>query len=285
MKVNLNMARFISVIIPLYNKENSIFNTIESVLNQTYKNFEILVVDDGSTDNSANIVKSIDDDRIKYIYKKNGGVSSARNRGVIEAKGEWILFLDADDCLYHKCLEVLINPSLKNDKLDISTARFYIEKSGVRVLNTRYSYEGIVPSNYKWMFLERYSLRTGCCIIRKKILTKYGFDERLSRFEDMKSILEWIRNAKIYVSKSPVMSYLTDNSSLSGLSKDLKKDFTFSMSFDGKTFWEKCILGKILYIGWIGYRNEHLFLKRLYFKNFKYMYLAKLQMILKHFYS
>ena len=275
----------VSVIIPLYNKEKYIRKTIESVLSQTYNNFEVLIVDDGSTDNSANIVKSIDDDRIKYIYKENGGVSSARNRGVIEAKGEWILFLDADDCLYHKCLEVLINPSLKNDKLDISTARFYIEKSGMRVLNTKYSYEGIVPSNYKWMFLERYSLRTGCCIIRRKILIKYGFDERLSRFEDMKCILEWLRNSRIFISKTPVMTYQTDFSCLSRKSKDLSKDYIFNMNFNGKSFWEKCILGKLLYLGWIGYKEEHANLKHLYHRYFKYMFIAKIQLLLNHLQS
>lgn len=276
------MSRFVSVIIPLYNKEDSIFNTIESVLNQTYKYFEVLIVDDGSTDGSANIVKSINDDRIKYIYKKNGGVSSARNRGITEAKGEWILFLDADDSLEHKCLEVLTNPTIKNENLDISTARFYIEKSGKRVLNTRFSYEGIVPSNYKWMFLDRYSLRTGCCIIKKKILTEYCFDEGLSRFEDMKCILEWLRNSRIFISKTPVMTYQTDNSCLSRKSKDLSKDYIFNMNFDGKSFWEKCILGKLLYLGWIGYKEEHVILNRLYHRYLKYMFIAKIQLILNH---
>lgn len=276
--------KLISVIIPLYNKENSIKNTIYSVLNQTYVNFELLIIDDGSTDNGADIVCTISDNRIRYIYKNNGGVSSARNKGVVEAKGEWILFLDADDILYERSLEILTLPIINSEYFDISASKFYTVKNGVKKINTSCSYEGIIPNNYKWLFLERYSLRTGCCIIRKHILKKYPFDENLSRFEDMKSILEWIRCAKIYISTSPVMSYQTDNSSLSGISKDLKKDFTFSMSFEGKTFWEKCILGKILYFGWIGYRNEHICLKKMYGGNFIYMYMAKLQMILKHFY-
>ena len=81
-----------SVIIPLYNKEKCIKDTIFSVLSQTYANFEIIVVDDGSTDNSATNVKSINDYRIKYYYKDNGGVSSARNYGISKAKGGWIFF-------------------------------------------------------------------------------------------------------------------------------------------------------------------------------------------------
>ncbi|HOA81558.1 MAG TPA: glycosyltransferase family 2 protein, partial [Defluviitaleaceae bacterium] len=86
-----------SVVIPLYNKELSIGNTIQSVLDQTYQEFEIVVVNDGSTDNSLQIVEQINDPRIRIINKPNGGVSSARNRGIKEAKSEWIALLDGDD--------------------------------------------------------------------------------------------------------------------------------------------------------------------------------------------
>ena len=88
---------YFSVIIPLYNKSNTITNTINSVLAQTFFGFELIVVDDGSTDDSAEKVLTIKDDRIRLIQKKNGGVSSARNLGIKEAKGKYICFLDADD--------------------------------------------------------------------------------------------------------------------------------------------------------------------------------------------
>jgi len=87
----------ISVIIPLYNKENYIKRAINSVLNQTYQNFEIIIVNDGSTDRSLEKVKEIKDSRIKIINQKNQGVSAARNRGIKEAKFNYIAFLDADD--------------------------------------------------------------------------------------------------------------------------------------------------------------------------------------------
>ena len=86
-----------SVIIPLYNKGWRIKRAIDSVLRQGIEDLEIVVVDDGSTDGSAGFVKSYKDARIHYIYKENGGVSSARNKGIKEATGEWLLFLDADD--------------------------------------------------------------------------------------------------------------------------------------------------------------------------------------------
>lgn len=87
----------ISVVIPLYNKEQSIAATLQSVCEQTYTNIEVLVVDDGSTDKSAEIAALYQDARIRLIYKENGGVCSARNRGIREAKGEYVALLDADD--------------------------------------------------------------------------------------------------------------------------------------------------------------------------------------------
>ena len=86
-----------SVVIPLHNKEEYIKNTLQSVLKQSLTNFEIVVVDDGSTDSSVQKVFEIDDSRIKVIQKTNGGVSSARNRGIKDASGDYICFLDADD--------------------------------------------------------------------------------------------------------------------------------------------------------------------------------------------
>lgn len=96
-----------SVVIPLYNKELSVRNTINSVLDQTFKEFEVIIVNDGSTDNSLEIVKQIKDNRIRIIDKPNGGVSSARNRGIKEAKYDWICFLDADDLWEDNHLQIL----------------------------------------------------------------------------------------------------------------------------------------------------------------------------------
>lgn len=88
----------VSVIIPLYNEEKYITACVESVINQTYKNLEIIIVDDKSTDNSLKIVKKIKDKRIKIIsLKKNAGVANARNKGVEAATGDYICFLDSDD--------------------------------------------------------------------------------------------------------------------------------------------------------------------------------------------
>lgn len=87
----------ISVVIPLYNKEEQIAHTLQSVFEQTFQNFEIVIVDDGSTDNSVEEVEKFDDSRVRLIRQSNAGVSAARNRGIEEARGELIAFLDADD--------------------------------------------------------------------------------------------------------------------------------------------------------------------------------------------
>ena len=87
----------ISIVIPLYNKEKQIAHTLQSVFAQTFQDFEIVIVDDGSTDNSVMEVKKFDDPRVLLIQQSNAGVSAARNRGIEEANGELIAFLDADD--------------------------------------------------------------------------------------------------------------------------------------------------------------------------------------------
>ena len=99
----------ISVIIPLFNKEATIRKAIDSVLSQTYDQFEIIIVNDGSDDNSLSVVRSIPDARITVIEQPNAGVSAARNRGITEAHGEYVTFLDADDEWDNDFLETIVS--------------------------------------------------------------------------------------------------------------------------------------------------------------------------------
>ena len=109
----------ISVIIPIYNTEEKLYRCLDSVRNQTFANFECLMVDDGSKDESPKIIDqySLNDERFKAIHKLNGGVSSARNHGLQNASGEWVVFLDSDDLLMKNHLEAML--AAASDDTDI----------------------------------------------------------------------------------------------------------------------------------------------------------------------
>lgn len=107
----------VSVVIPLYNKTHYIRRAIDSVLAQTYSNFELIVVDDGSTDGSGDVVRLYADPRIRLITQENAGVSAARNQGVDLATGEWVAFLDADDEWMPRFLERAIGFALAHRSL------------------------------------------------------------------------------------------------------------------------------------------------------------------------
>lgn len=98
----------VSVIIPTYNRAELIIETIQSVLDQTFDDFEIIVVDDGSTDNTKQVVDGFKDSRIKYIYQENRGVANARNNGIKASSGEYIAFLDSDDMWLPENLELKV---------------------------------------------------------------------------------------------------------------------------------------------------------------------------------
>jgi len=109
----------VTIVTPAYNASKYISETIESVLNQSYDNWEMLIVNDGSTDNTKEIVESFSDKRIKLINQSNQGVSVARNKALDEAKGEYITFLDADDILPKKSLEVRVKFLEENLDVDL----------------------------------------------------------------------------------------------------------------------------------------------------------------------
>ena len=140
----------ISIIIPIYNVEKYIRQCLESVVSQTYKNLEIIVVNDGTKDNSMKIVEEyLSDKRIKAINKENGGLSSARNKGMEEVTGEYIYFLDSDDWLELNTIEILVKNLEEN--LEIIGANFYLFdeiKEEKRVNNLKVKYEEIEEGKY-----------------------------------------------------------------------------------------------------------------------------------------
>ena len=110
----------ISVIIPLYNKSSTVCRTVATILQQTYKDFELIIVDDGSTDGGLDLLKShFNDNRIRYISKANSGVSATRNLGVKESRGDWVAFLDADDLWLPTYLEEMAGMITRNPDADM----------------------------------------------------------------------------------------------------------------------------------------------------------------------
>jgi len=109
-----------SVIIPTYNRSEEIRNCLNSLVDQTYKNFEVLICDDGSTDNTRSVVDSFWDKlRIKYIWEENwGGPAKPRNTGILQSQGKWICFLDSDDFWYNNKLEVIMNYIINNPVIE-----------------------------------------------------------------------------------------------------------------------------------------------------------------------
>ena len=182
----------ISVIVPVYKAEKYIEECINSVLSQTYQNFELILINDGSPDKSGQICDDYAKqfDNIKVYHKQNGGVSSARNMGIEKSSGEWILFLDADDKLYSQCLETCINIVQQND-LDI--LQFWHSRSK-RYNETLYCQP--LSSN---AFLEtRFNVCIGASIFKSSLIKSNHilFPENIKLAEDQVFMLKSILHAK-----------------------------------------------------------------------------------------
>ena len=215
----------ISVVIPLYNKENRIFHTVNSVLNQTFKDFELIIVDDGSTDKSIEIVQIIHDSRIRLIQKENGGPSSARNCGVREAKYDWIIFLDADDEMVHDSLDHFVKLVLANPKVNIFVSNFLFEKNGKRKLHSYFYKDGVVNNNFKSWFFDVLMPCQGSTLYRKTILLENPYSEVLRRYEDAEMFFSLMRTQLIYTSKKPVFIYKLDEAAASKGRKNINEDY------------------------------------------------------------
>ena len=132
----------ISIIIPVYNVEKYLKECVDSVRKQTYKNLEIILIDDGSKDNSGKLCDELakEDNRIKVIHKENGGLSDARNVGIENATGEYIQFIDSDDFVEKDMIEILHN-DICQEKADVSMCSLYLYKDGEKTTDASYKRE------------------------------------------------------------------------------------------------------------------------------------------------
>lgn len=188
----------ISIIIPLYNKEASIATALRGVLAQTYQDFEVVVVDDGSTDGGAAVVETFTDPRIRLIRQENGGVSAARNRGIAEARGEHVAFLDADDEWMPEFLEEIAALQMEFPQCRAqATAYVNHDHEGYKpiVLN-RLPFDGERGVLTNYFEVASYSHPPVCsicvCIERKLLQEIGGFPVGIKSGEDL---LTWARIA------------------------------------------------------------------------------------------
>jgi len=172
-----------SVVIPLYNKEKSIKTTLASVLNQSYPYFEVIIVNDGSTDKSAEIVEKFQDERIVLINKANGGVSSARNVGILNAKNDWIAFLDGDDLWHRDFLKIVFAEIGRNNGVQVFSTNCTINEADIcKPAAIKQVY--IVENFYKRL-LSGHFINSSCAVVKKESLIKAGlFNENLTNGED-----------------------------------------------------------------------------------------------------
>lgn len=237
----------ISVVIPLYNKEPIIEKSLRSVLSQDYDNFEVVVVNDGSTDRSVDIVKGIDEPRIRLIEQKNGGPSKARNTGILNAKGEWIVFLDADDELLSGALRYYATLIQMHNTNDFFACPYYCFNGVKRQLCYPY-HEGNLRNPFKASFKGKFLPRTGAFVCKANLLKTNLFNEKIRRFEDLEMLYRIYHIAKIYLGEKPVMVVNQKFTAASIGRADIQEDFLGHLDFEGKSFWERMCLYK-LYLG------------------------------------
>jgi glycosyltransferase involved in cell wall biosynthesis len=202
----------ISVVIPLYNKEKYIGDTVRSVLNQTYADFEVIIVDDGSSDNSAETVRAFTDKRIKLITQTNQGVSQARNRGAACARFDMIAFLDADDEWCRDYLAKISELSRKYPAAGMYGTNYYfrLNRQG-KVISKKTQlapgWEGIIP-DYREFYGKNVRVQSSSVAVKKSVFDAVGgFDAGEIITEDLFFIFKVLRKYTLAYVNAPFIYY------------------------------------------------------------------------------
>lgn len=220
------MTPFFSVIITVFNKQNYIKSTLESVLNQTFKKFEIIIVNDGSTDKSIRVINSITDKRINVISIKNSGASVSRNTGIKEAKGNYIALLDGDDLWKNTFLET-IHKATKVFKEQMVFTTALAQKYNTKIVPANYCFkqnETYRLHNYFKSSLKFSILTSSSIVFSREIIKKTGlFDSTIVSGEDTDM---WIRiglKYKVLFINKTLVHYRYINESLSNTTFEASK--------------------------------------------------------------
>ena len=181
-------TKLVSVIVPCYNNEITIQETIASILEQSYDNIEIIIVNDGSTDNSENVIKKIisEHKNITYIFQENNGPSYTRNQGALVAKGFYMVFIDADDTIDSKFIEKYVAAFDENDDLQLvySRAEFFGDKKG----------EWKLPDYNLKNFISENCIPIFAMMKREEFLKAGLFDTNLKYLEDWELWINMTKN-------------------------------------------------------------------------------------------
>ena len=274
--LKMDVKPTVSVIIPTYNRAHLIGRAIQSVLNQTYQDFEIIVVDDGSSDNTEEVIKKIHDNRIYYYkHEKNKGGAAARNTGINLAKGEYIAFQDSDDEWLPEKLSQQINiiKSLPVDvgmiytdmwRIDTSGKKFYWKSPGNNKKNN------II--NCK-VFDDVMGIGLVTTIIKKECFEKAGiFDEEFKRFIDLELFLRLSKFYKFYHIKSPMVKYYDVGE---GISHDVNSlvdayELIFKKYDQNKIFNKRSLSRHLYSLGnYLCQKNEIIIGRKYFFKAIK----------------
>ena len=253
----------ISVIIPLYNKGERVKKTIESALHQDYDGeWEIVVVDDGSTDNSAEYVKAFSDKKVRYIYKTNRGVSAARNTGIKESKGEWIVFLDADDMLLPCALSTFASMQKQYPKCLFFVGDSIWRHLGV-VIKQGANLEIVRHSSLTTMmlYLKRFYAAPRNMCLHRSLVEKYGyFDTRMSFYEDTEFVYRMLDNCEVVYTDKNVCIYEQDGQGLSLSRHPVEKEMAYYIpeiiQKQKPGFWYKALLYENIELTKLGWQEN-----------------------------
>ena len=181
----------VSIVIPLYNKGFIIHNTIKSVLEQTFTDFELVIVNDGSTDSSLEIVSQFLDERILLVHQENKGAAAARNLGIEKATSNLIAFLDADDFWYPNHLEELVKLYSDFPNCGMYCNRFQTKIAKNKTLNNSYSYSisddyrGIIPDFFEASLINRVATSSSILVSKQVLLENDCFNTNVSSGQDV----------------------------------------------------------------------------------------------------
>jgi glycosyltransferase involved in cell wall biosynthesis len=203
---------FFSIVMPVYNREKLIGIAVESVLQQTFVDWELIIIDDGSTDNTKDIIKGFKDERIKYHYQVNQERSIARNNGISKAKGEFICFLDSDDYYLNNHLQSLHDFILKrNCEIALYATGANVDRGSERIKLKLYEDTSVHP--VRQIFYHKLDMNTTCT--HNSIFLRFKFDPSLTIGEDTHLWLRIVLNFPFY--QVPVYSTVTVNHDTSGM--------------------------------------------------------------------